>query len=186
MRRISALALALACLLAELLAGAVSAHTTFLPHHGQDFEDMATGRDKRGVVLLVTLGFLSGLVALGAFVFKQSKTPAVTEDTRAAQRRLREALIQVAASVRPTLGRPEPDVLRAVVNAYARAVHAPPPLASGASFRIGSDLVAVRYEPPSLEIVAYSETGGAHVALSERGDFTIGTFIAGAEHSGQS
>lgn len=164
-----------------LFTGFAWAHTTLLPHHGEDFADLATGNDKRGVVLIVTLVFLGGLVALGAFVYRHSRQPRVAEDTNAAQRRLKETLIQVAAAVRPLMGMPEREMLRAVESAYARAARAqsPPERGSGTvpSFRVGSDSVTVRYDPPSLELVAVSESGGARVVLSERGDVSIGTFV---------
>jgi len=174
-------ALLLVGVLAGLLTEASRAHTTFLPHHGQDFADLATGRDQRGVVLVITLGFLGGLMTLGAFVFRQSRQPKVVEDTHAAQKRLKETLIQVAVLVRPVLGKPEREVLCAVVNAYARLARTSPtvPLSAGetTSFQMGTDSVSVRYVPPVLEIVAVSESGGARLALSEGGDFSIGTFV---------
>lgn len=165
------------CAFAGVVAATTWAHTTFLPHHPQDFADLATGKEKRGVVLLVTLGFLGGLVTLGVFVYRQSKQPPLHEEPAKAQRRIKEALIHVAASVRPRLGQPESEVWATVAQAYARAAHAvPPENPSTGTFAVGGDQIAVSYNPPTLEVVVRSEAGGAWVRLSERGDFTIGTF----------
>lgn len=163
--------------LTGLVATTTWAHTTLLPHHAQDFEDLVTGKEKRGIVLLVTLGFLGGLVTLGTFVYRQSKQTPSREDTLTAQRRIKEALIQVAASARPRLGQSEADVRTIVSQTYARAVHASfPETPSSNTFSVGGDHITLRYKPPTLEVVAHSETGGAWIRLSEQGDFTIGTF----------
>ena len=162
----------------------VWAHSTVLPHHRQDLEDLATGRDKRGIVVLVTFAFVAVITSLVAFLIRQTKTAKPVEDVRAGQERLRRNVMHVATTVRPLLGRPTREVVSRAVQVYARIARGSPPSSVGDApcqeFRFGDDVVTVEVAsddgPPAFRIRATTETAGAEVSLFADGRSSISVF----------
>jgi hypothetical protein len=173
------------CIGVWLVSFGAGAHTTAIPHHVEDLEDLAAGRDKRGVVLLATAALIATMGVVSVLVLRQSRAEHIPESARQTQERLKGALLEVASRVRPALGKDFRDVLREAVPAFEEAIGAPArPCGSSPHahrFRCGGDELTVTYHDDAsatrIELVAVSGFAGARVALARDGRCSVGSFI---------
>jgi len=172
-------------LFAGLFVGALSvvasalAHTTDLPHHTRDFADIATGQDRRGIVMLLASVLTTGLIALAYFVFRNSVRHDGSSDVLRVQERLRARALHAASHARKHLDRPQDDLIMAVVDAYASQTGGAPaqPLkGEPGRYRIGTDVLAVRATTDSVDLTASSEGCAASVRVTQAGDITISLY----------
>ena len=162
-------------------ANVAVAHSTLVPHHTEDFEDLANGRDRRGLIVVVTFVFVALMTTLIVVAVRYSEPDDDVGDTRETQTRLRARLLEVGTFASESLGKPPGDMVRLVAERYAEASGVAP-ISPGDRMTIGGDVVSVRYERDGengawLEIVSTRETAGARLVLTGDGKSSVSTFV---------
>ncbi|GIX06597.1 MAG: hypothetical protein KatS3mg115_1000 [Candidatus Poribacteria bacterium] len=174
------LALSVAMLL-TLSLGPGRAHDTWLPHHREDFQELARRKELRTTVLVITIGFALFLGGLVVYVFRSTEPARSLEGLKEEQDRLHRTVLEALSAARGELRKGDKtEIQAAFLDAYRKAagVSALPVALDEESWQVEGDRVRIHYraEDGTLHVEASGQIGGVSVTINQRGEISFERF----------